>query len=190
MKKKVLTLIALININFMFGQELTNSQKFWSNLQQHCGKSYEGEITKGGKEGDGFTGNRLVMQVLSCKENEIKIPFYVGENKSRTWILTKDENQLIKLKHDHRHEDGSEDRITQYGGQNPNHGFEKIQVFPADMETTQRIPYASTNLWWISLDEQNFTYNLQVVGRNRVFSVSFDLSNPIKFNEKPWGWKE
>lgn len=188
--KRIILSLALLSGGLVFGQELTESQKFWDNLQQHCGKSYEGNITTGGREGDGFTGNRLVMQVLSCKENEIKIPFYVGDNKSRTWVLTKDENQLIKLKHDHRHEDGSEDEITQYGGQNPNHGFEKLQMFPADMETAQRISYASTNVWWITLDDKNFTYNLRNVGRERVFSVSFDLENPIQFNEKPWGWKE
>lgn len=188
MRKTILATILLSGV--LSAQEKTESQKFWDNLQQYCGKSYEGTLEKGGREGDGFTGNRLVMQVLSCKENEIKIPFYVGDNKSRTWVLTKDENQLIKLKHDHRHEDGTEEKITQYGGQNPNHGFEKIQMFPADEETAQVVPYASTNIWWLTLDSEKFTYNLRNVGSSRVFSVSFDLENPIQFNEKPWGWKD
>ncbi len=166
------------------------SEIFWKNLEKHCGKSYEGTVTAGGKEGDGFLGERLVMQVLSCEPNRIRIPFYVGDDKSRTWVLFKNENSILRLKHDHRHEDGSEDKVTQYGGQNSNHGFEKLQMFPADMETAQRISYASTNLWWITLDEKSFTYNLRRVGSDRVFTATFDLTKPFEFNEKPWGWKE
>lgn len=188
MKKLILTINLCLG-TLVFAQEKTESQKFWDNLKKHCGKSYEGNIVEGGREGDGFTGNRLVMQVLSCEENEIKIPFYVGEDKSRTWVLTKDNQHLIKLKHDHRHQDGTEDKVTQYGGTNPNHGFENLQMFPADSETAERISYASTNVWWITLDENTFTYNLRRIGSDRVFSVSFDVKKPIVFNERPWGWK-
>lgn len=165
------------------------SEVFWKNLQKHCGKAYEGTVTAGGKEGDGFMGERLVMQVLSCKPNRIRIPFYVGNDKSRTWVLFKNENNILRLKHDHRHENGSEDKVTQYGGENSNHGFENLQMFPADMETSKRIPYASTNLWWITLDDKTFTYNLRRVGSDRVFTATFDLSKAVNFNEKPWGWQ-
>ena len=166
------------------------SEKFWQNLKQHCGKSYEGKITAGAKEGDGFSGERLVMQVLSCEEDRIRIPFYVGANQSRTWVLTKNENSILTLKHDHRHEDGSEDKVTQYGGTNSNHGFENLQMFPADQETAQRISYASTNMWWITLDDKTYTYNLRKIGSDRVFTATFDLTKPVEFNEKPWGWKD
>ena len=166
------------------------SEKFWNNLKNHCGKSYEGKITAGGKEGDGFTGQRLVMQVLSCEPNRIRIPFYVGENSSRTWVLFKNENAVLRLKHDHRHEDGTEDHVTQYGGESPNVGMENLQMFPADSETARRISYASTNVWWMTLDEKTFSYNLRRIGSNRVFTVEFDLSKPVVFNKKPWGWKE
>lgn len=58
------------------------SEIFWNNLKKHCGKSYEGKITSGAKEGDGFSGQRLVMQVLSCEPNRIRNPFYVGDDQS------------------------------------------------------------------------------------------------------------
>lgn len=186
--RNIVLLCAVLGSTCVFSQEKTESQTFWENLQKYCGKSYEGEIIKGGREGDGFTGNRLVMQVLSCKKNEIKIPFYVGNDKSRTWVFTKDNEQLIQLKHDHRHQDGTEDKVTQYGGKNPNHGFANLQMFPADKETADRISYASTNVWWVTLDGKIFTYNLRRIGSDRVFSVSFDITKPIDFNEKPWGW--
>ncbi len=188
--KKLFMALAIVFSAYAFSQNLTESQKFWQNLEKHCGKSYEGIVTAGGKEGDGFTGQKLVMQVLSCESDRIRIPFYVGDNKSRTWILTKDENQILALKHDHRHEDGSEDEVTQYGGINSNHGFENLQMFPADQETAKRISYASTNLWWITLDDKTYTYNLRRIGSDRLFTATFDLTKPIEFKEKPWGWKE
>lgn len=188
--KKFMLLAAMLLSFAVFPQSIPESEKFWKNLEKHCGKSYEGTVTAGGKDGDGFTGKRLVMQVLSCEPNRIRIPFYVGDNKSRTWVLFKNEENILRLKHDHRHEDGSEDKVTQYGGQNSNHGFENLQMFPADQETAQRISYASTNLWWITLDEKSYTYNLRRIGSDRVFTATFDLTKPVEFSEKPWGWKD
>lgn len=99
---------------------------FWNTLKEHCGKAYQGEIVAGAKIGDGFTGEKLVMHVRSCKENTIGIPFFVGDDKSRTWALTMSKNNLITLKHDRRHQEGSKDKITQYGGSNPNTGLAGI----------------------------------------------------------------
>ena len=109
---------------------------------------------------------------------------------SRTWVLFKNENSILRLKHDHRHEDGTEDQVTQYGGESPNVGLENLQMFPADSETAKRISYASTNVWWLTLAEKTFSYNLRRIGSDRVFTVEFDLSKPIIFNKKPWGWRE
>lgn len=168
-------------------QEQTSSEKFWKQLQQHCGKAYAGEIMAGGVEGDGFVGEKLVMHVRSCKEKEIKIPFFVGENRSRTWILRMDADKIISLKHDHRNADGSEEVLTQYGGSNTNYGLVDLQMFPADAHTAKILPAASSNVWWFTINETSFTYNLRRVGSDRLFSVSFDLTKPIKTPEAPWG---
>lgn len=166
----------------------SSSQDFWNELKKHCGKTYEGKITEGGKEGDGFTGEKLIMHVRSCEENEIHIPFNVGENLSRTWILKKDSKGLIQLKHDHRKEDGSNDEITMYGGKSSNQGSKSLQVFPADEETRNHIAYAASNVWWITLDENTFTYNLRRIGTPRVFSVSFNLNEVKPTPKASWGW--
>jgi hypothetical protein len=163
--------------------------QFKTELEKHCGKSYEGLITAGAKDGDGFTGERLVMQVLSCEKDQIKIPFYVGNDQSRTWILTFQENN-VQLKHDHRHEDGTPDEITMYGGTSTNMGHSKLQMFPADQETCSLIDYACQNVWWITLDETSFSYNLKRIGSDRVFTIIFDLTKPIEVNKVPWGWKK
>lgn len=173
----------------LIAQEIPNSVQFWNSLSAHCGKAYEGKITAGGKEGDGFTGKKLVMHVLSCKVDTIRIPFFVGDDKSRTWVFTMSDEKLIKLKHDHRHKDGSEDKITQYGGENPNTGLANIQVFPADKHTAKLIPAASTNVWWVTIDKTSFTYNLRRIGTDRLFTVKFDLTKEIEKPSAPWGFE-
>ena len=88
------------------------------------------------------------------------------------------------------HEDGTEDEITMYGGMTTNAGQAGLQVFPADAETQVMIPAASGNVWWVTLDTTTFTYNLRRLGTERIFTISFDLSQSIKNPEAPWGWKE
>ena len=184
MKKFLLLLLFPLQL---MGQDISNSEVFWKTLKQHCGKSYEGLIVAGGKEGDGFTGKKLVMHIRSCNKNTIRIPFFVGEDKSRTWVFTINTDKLIKLKHDHRHKDGSEDKITQYGGTSSNKGLADVQVFPADKHTAKLISAAATNLWWVTIDETSFTYNLRRIGTDRFFSVKFDLTKEIKTPTAPWG---
>ena len=183
--KKLLILI-LLPLQ-LIAQKKSNSELFWNKVQTNCGKAFEGKITAGGKEGDGFTGKKLVMHIRSCKEDTIRIPFFVGDDKSRTWVFTMSKAKSIKLKHDHRHKDGSEDKITQYGGVNPNMGLPNIQFFPADQHTATIIPYASNNVWWVTIDKKSFTYNLRRVGTGRFFSVKFDLTKEIETPSAPWG---
>lgn len=184
---KNLALILMFFPILLLAQEQPGSLQFWDQLQQHCGKAYAGEIVAGGKEGDGFTGEKLIMHVRRCKEKELRIPFFVGKDKSRTWVLTLDDNNLILLKHDHRLVDGTEDKVTQYGGKTTNTGLSNIQFFPADQETADLIAYASTNTWWITLDDTSFTYNLRRIGSDRLFSVKFDLTTPVDSPGAPWG---
>lgn len=188
MKKYFMLSLFLLSFS-VTAQDSAGLVTFWTNLQKHCGKTYEGKVITGGREGDGFTGQRLLMNVLSCENRQIKIPFIAGENRSRTWVLTRREN-ILELKHDHRHEDGSEDKITMYGGTATNSGSDTLQVFPADPYTCSLISYACGNVWWITLHDTRFTYNLRRIGSDRVFTVEFDLSRPVEYKEKPWGWQE
>jgi hypothetical protein len=167
-------------------QDLSPAQVFWNELKTHCGKAYEGSLILP-EEDEAFGGKRLVMQVISCEDNVIKIPFFVGEDRSRTWVLTYKDDR-ITLEHDHRHEDGSEDDINFYGGTSSNAGKADIQFFPANEHTQKLIPAAATNVWWITLDETTFTYNLKRLGTDRLFKVSMDLTKEIATPKAPWGW--
>ena len=184
--KRAVFLIAILFSLQSIGQENEASNSFWNTLKSHCGKAYEGRLEIP-EEDEDFGGKKLVMHLKSCTENEIKIPFYVGEDRSRTWILSKKEG-IISLEHDHRHEDGTEDDINFYGGTASNQGKANIQFFPADVHTQKLIPAAATNVWWITLDEKIFTYNLRRLGTDRVFKVVMDLTTPIATPEAPWGW--
>lgn len=185
--KKALPLVAIFFSLFSFSQEKNPSIQFWDALREHCGNAYAGTVVEA-PENDDFRGKNLVMHIRSCEDNVVRIPFTVGEDRSRTWVLTLKDNR-IQLKHDHRHEDGSEDKITQYGGITPNTGLRDLQIFPADQETAELLPLAATNVWWITLDENSFSYNLKRLGSDRLFTVEFDLSRTIDTPAAPWGWE-
>lgn len=162
--------------------------EFWNRLTTLKGKTFEGEVIEA-PEGDDFRGKELVMHVLDVKQDTIYIPFNVGDNKSRTWVLTKS-NQGIQLKHDHRKKDGSNDEITMYGGMTPNTGYEGLAIFPADQETVDLLPRTATNVWWITVDDTKFTYNLRRIGSTTQFSIGFDLERPVQTPDRSWGWED
>jgi len=185
---KIITLLIVLSFSASFSQEKSEAEQFWNSLQNLCGKSFEGKLELPLND-EQFGGKKLIMHIRSCNDEVIKIPFFVGEDKSRTWVLTY-ENDRITLKHDHRHKDGTEDEITMYGGTTTNSGQATIQVFPADQETKTLIPAASTNVWWITLNKTEFTYNLKRLGTPRVFRIVFDLTKVVENPEAPWGWKD
>ncbi len=184
--KYISILLFLLFTQNSIAQDKNNAELFWNNLKEYCGKAFEGKLDESIKN-DSFSGKKLTMYIWECDEKTIKIPFYVGDDKSRTWVLTL-EGDRIKLKHDHRHEDGSEDSITQYGGMSTNAGLENLQFFPADEETAKLIPAAAPNVWWITLNEDTFSYNLKRLGTERPqFTVTFDLTKPVEIPGAPWG---
>jgi hypothetical protein len=188
LKIKLLLCIFLLSITVLAQETESPAQQFWNTLKSHCGKAYQGRLELP-KEDKDFGGKQLVMHVRKCSENTIKIPFFVGDDKSRTWILSYD-NDRISLKHDHRHKDGTEDDINFYGGTTTNQGKADIQMFSANQHTQKMIPAAATNVWWITIDETTFTYNLRRLGTDRVFKVVMDLTQTIENPEVPWGWQD
>jgi hypothetical protein len=157
--------------------------QFFSRLGALCGRAFEGRIVSPPAEGDSaFAGRRLVMFVRDCGKDEIRIPFQVGEDHSRTWVVTRTSPGL-RLKHDHRHEDGTEDRLSRYGGDAAAGGSAARQEFPADDETKalfvrENIPQSITNVWALEVRPgATFAYELRRPGR--FFRVEFDLTRPL-----------
>ena len=59
---------------------------FRTALQQLCDQAFEGRLVEGREPSDSAIGEqRLVTHVRSCSADEVRIPFHVGENRSRTF---------------------------------------------------------------------------------------------------------
>lgn len=162
-----------------------SQEAFWSALRGLCGKAFAGRMVEGTAPGDAaMSGVRLVMHVRTCGEREIRIPFHAGEDRSRTWVVTRTAAGL-RLKHDHRHQDGSPDRVTNYGGDTADAGGVQRQVFQADQETAALIPAAATNVWSLELRPgERFAYGLNREARR--FRAEFDLSREVETPPAPW----
>src|SRR6476661_6999578 len=89
---------------------------FFFNLKALCGQTFTGRVVTTDAVDGEFARSRLLMHVQECSANEVRIPFWVGENRSRTWVITRTASG-VRLKHDHRHEDGTESELSQYGGE-------------------------------------------------------------------------
>ena len=172
---------------------------FLSALAQHCGKAYAGRIVSNEPKPatpDAFEGKPLVMHVRGCDNpaEELRVPFHVGEDRSRTWILTRTEGGL-RLKHDHRHPDGSEDIQTMYGGDTVVAGTAVRQEFPVDaysVELFERegLQQSTSNIWAMEIEPgKRFLYELARPS-GRLFKVEFDLSQPVAVPPAPWGSQE
>jgi hypothetical protein len=167
---------------------MSAQDEFWSNLQDLCGNSYEGRLTEVSATDTVFTGRTLIMHVRQCAPGEVRIPFHVGDDRSRTWILTRQPDGL-RLKHDHRHADGSEDEITQYGGDTRTEGSATVQEFYADEFTAELVPAAVTNVWTVEVEPGSiFAYGLRREGTDRRLRVEFDLMRQVQTPPAPWGY--
>jgi hypothetical protein len=164
-------------------------EAFWRALQSLCGRAYEGQIlySAGNPADTAFANQRQVMHVRECSASEIRIPFHVGADRSRTWVVTRTMTGL-RLKHDHRHEDGQPDSITMYGGDTRDPGSRTRQVFPADAHTISLNPIYATNVWTVDVRPgEAFVYQLERVGTERRFAVRFDLAREVAAPPPPWG---
>lgn len=167
--------------------------QFFERISALCGQAFEGEVvadTPPPTGDDPFAARPLVMHVRECSEREIRIPFHLGEDRSRTWVITRTGSGL-RLKHDHRHADGSEDVLTQYGGDTTSQGTPSRQQFPVDAEsqalfTREGRTVSNANTWAMEIEPgRAFVYEL--ARPQRLFRVAFDLTRPVAPPPAPWG---
>ena len=158
----------------------------WTELQRRCGQAFEGRVVEGTESSDdAMRRARLVMHVRSCSEDELRIPFHVGENRSRTWVITR-QGSGLRLKHVHRHEDGSPDATTDYGGDSRGPDARTVE-FPADAHTATLLPAAASNVWTLSVEGGAiFSYALRRENSPRRFRADFDLTRPVDAPPAPW----
>ena len=174
----------------------TPADAFLAAIATHCGKAYAGRIVANEprqEKPDAFEGKPLVMHVRGCEApaQGLRIPFHVGDDRSRTWVLTRTADGL-RLKHDHRHADGSPDAVTLYGGDTIDAGTPLRQVFPVDAESRatferEGLGASLQNAWAMEIEPgKRFLYELRRPG-GRLFQVEFDLTAPVQLPPAPWG---
>lgn len=155
---------------------------FMANLKSMCGQTLEGKLVTTDPADKDFAGQRLVMGPVDCAPSEVRIPFAVGENRSRTWVITRTA-EGVRLKHVHRHDDSHEDTVSRYGGDTATQGSATRQEFPADsfsqkLFMANKLERSVTNVWAVeTVPGKLFAYELRRV--NRFFRVEFDASNPV-----------
>ena len=169
--------------------------RFWQALASHCGMAYEGALASEDARDTDWRGRAMVAHWAECSDTRIAIAFHVEEadgsgwDRSRTWLVTRTEDGL-RLKHDHRHEDGSADAVTMYGGDTAGAGSARAQNFPVHAESIvlferEGLDASLTNVWRIEVDpagEPNATFAYQLTRRNdptRLFRAEFDASEEV-----------
>jgi hypothetical protein len=159
------------------------ADQFFERLSTLCGKSFAGKMIAGNESDASFATADLRAHARECSAREIRIAFDVGEDRSRTWIITRTDSGL-RLKHRHMLKDGAEDPVSQYGGDTASAGTAARQEFPVDeyskaMFTKEGRTVSNTNVWAFEVDPgQTLVYELARPGR--LFRVSFDLGKPSK----------
>jgi hypothetical protein len=165
-------------------------QLFWDRLRVLCGRAYEGRVVSTDSADREMAGNRLVMHVKTCTPSQIRIAFHVGADRSRVWVMSRTATGL-RLRHDHRHSDGTEEVRSRYGGDTVAPGSPRRQDFPADafsrgLFIRENIPASANNVWAVEIvPGRLFAYELRRSGR--FFRVEFDLSRPVAAPPPAWG---
>lgn len=175
---------------------------FWQALASHCGQAYAGRLVTDEAPDAAMRGVAMTMQVQECSDRRIAVPFHVERpdgswDRSRTWVFTRTTAGL-RLKHDHRHADGTPDGLTQYGGDTASPGTAAAQDFPVDADSIALFQREGrtgsvTNVWRVELDragtpQGRFAYQLlRQPPHARNFRVEFDLTRPIAPPPPAWG---
>lgn len=160
-------------------------------LKANCGMAFEGHVIKAADD-DPWRAAHLVMHIRDCSDTQVKVPLHYDDDRSRIWIVSKIDGDRLRLKHDHRHEDGASDDVTLYGGESiegdggandPDVAFivdeQSLQIFRDNGNT--RSP---ENVWSMAVDGPHFIYGL--VRPDLDFKVAFDLSQPIAVPPAAW----
>lgn len=171
---------------------------FFAALAARCGQAYAGRLETHNAADADMQGKPMVMHIRRCTADRIEIPFHIAElaedggwDRSRTWIVTRTDKGL-RLKHDHRHADGTKDAVTLYGGDTANAGTASRQEFPVDAESIAMFEatgrsVSTTNVWAIEQTPLGFAYELKRA--NRHFRVGFSWDRPVSPPPPaPWGW--
>lgn len=162
------------------------TRAFWDGLQALCGNAYEGAGIHVPPADTAFAGARMVMHVALCTADEMRIPFHVGDDRSRTWVLRRVGGGL-ELKHIHRNPDGTEHTNTNYGGTTAARGTPHRQEFPADAVSVTAVPGRASQFWFLEhYPGHRFAYGLFRAETGLHYRIEFDLTRTVPVPPPAW----
>lgn len=158
-------------------------------LSQYCGQAFEGHVTSEDPRDADWATQTLTLHFRDCSNIQIRAPLHVGDDASRTWLISR-ETDGLRLQHVHRHEDGSEDAVSLYGGSTIAPPLDGRAEFPADefsrnLFEREGIAASMANVWSLTLSDETLVYALDRPDRH--FEASFDLTRPVDTPPDPWG---
>jgi hypothetical protein len=163
---------------------------FLVNLALHCGGAYPGRLVVAPPGDRMLTGTeRLVVHFRRCAPDRLELPFHIEReadgswDRSRTWVFMRLPDG-IELRHDHRHEDGTPDETTWYGGRTESPGTPGRQEF---VFTERRAADGSALGWRVEIvPGERYSYGT-IRGTEWTWRVDFDLRTRVPPPPAPWG---
>jgi hypothetical protein len=142
-----------------------DQRAFFENLRALCGQTFGGRTILAPVVDRTFEPARLYMVVEDCDGDEIRVPFIVGGDDSRTWVFQMREDGLTFF-HEHLRPDGTEHDVSGFGGHASDDGSPTFQSFP-DFWATAETPPAEHRVWRLRMDHDNdlFVYYLDRGGQ-------------------------
>ncbi len=163
---------------------------YWTRLQIHCGEAFEGRLVTAAPGFDMLDGSeRLIVHFRACSDFETRLPFHIEEgpdawDRSRTWVFFNHGADGLELRHDHRHQDGSEEDNTWYGG-HAIEGGSYWQRFVYPPRTEEMGVFMG---WRVEIHpNERYTYGT-MRDDEWTFRVDFDLSQSVEPPPPPWGF--
>ena len=171
----ITTLLTALLILAGCQSQTQTTNNLWSQLLARCGYQYTGQMVSDDAVDADFASATMVARFSSCSADETRVPFWVGDDQSRTWVFTR-QGEQIEFRHVHRHSDGSLDDVTGYGGFSRLTDNPFVVEFPADEQTREvfiatGLTVSLPNVWTVEADDAVFVY--QLTRPNRFFRVEF-----------------
>jgi hypothetical protein len=142
---------------------VANPQRaFFDHMRAHCGEEYPGRAVIAPASDDTFRPAYLGMRIESCTADQIRIPFIVDGDESRTWVLTMDNGDLV-FTHEHLLEGDTLSSNSGWGGRAAaGTGTEWFQHFPDHRWSPDRVAEENRSHWRMRLDPEHgqFVYYL------------------------------
>lgn len=131
----------------------------------------------------------MFLRISSCLGNARRLPFHLGSNRSPSWASMRS-GKGLRPGHDHLHQVGGEDVITQCDSDTVSESTATPQEFPVDAEPISLFTYSemqisTTHIRALEIDASRIAVELR--GEDHWFRVWFDLGKPAAKSEPACG---